>query len=85
VATDSDTIRAAAAAAYASWGDELAAPFARWGVPAQRRESLATVVIAAFEGALLLGRVRQDVAPLHEVAELVGNLVRGECRATTGL
>jgi TetR/AcrR family transcriptional repressor of lmrAB and yxaGH operons len=85
VAGESEPIRTACAAAYASWGAELAEWFARWGVPADRRESLATVVIAAFEGALLLARVRQEVAPLHEVAELVGTLVRGECRTATGL
>jgi hypothetical protein len=46
---------------------------------------LATVVIAAIEGALLLARVRQEIAPLHEVADVLGNLVRGECGAATGL
>jgi TetR/AcrR family transcriptional repressor of lmrAB and yxaGH operons len=85
VAGESEPIRTACAAAYAAWGAELAEWFARWGVPADRRESLATVVIAAFEGALLLARVRQEVAPLHEVAELVGAIVRGECRTATGL
>jgi TetR/AcrR family transcriptional repressor of lmrAB and yxaGH operons len=85
MAGESDTIRTACAAGYASWGVAIAQRLAGWGVPAGRRESLATVVIAAFEGALLLARVRHEVAPLHEVAELVGGLVRGECRATTGL
>lgn len=85
VAGDSEPIRVACVAAYASWGEEIAERFARWGVPAQRRDSLATVVIAAIEGALLLARVRHEVTPLREVAELVGDLVRGECRAATGL
>jgi len=78
VAGDSEAIRTACAAAYALWGAELTEWFARWGVPADRRKSLATVAIAAFEGALLLARVRQDLGPLYEVAELVGHLVLGE-------
>ncbi|HEY3611672.1 MAG TPA: TetR/AcrR family transcriptional regulator [Pseudonocardiaceae bacterium] len=85
VAAESEPIRTACAAAYTSWGAELTEWFASWGVPADRRASLATVVIAALEGALVLARVRQEVAPLREVAALVGGLVRGECRTATGL
>jgi TetR/AcrR family transcriptional repressor of lmrAB and yxaGH operons len=85
IAGESEPIRVACAAAYALWGTEIAARFAGWGVPADRHAPLATVVIAAIEGALLLARVRQEVAPLHEVADVLGNLVRGECGAATGL
>ena len=85
IAAESEPIRVACAAAYALWGTEIAERFAGWGVPADRRGPLATMVIAAIEGALLLARVRQEVAPLHEVADVLGNLVRGECGAATGL
>jgi TetR/AcrR family transcriptional repressor of lmrAB and yxaGH operons len=80
VASDSEPIRVACAGAYRSWGDALTARFAGWGVPPERRQSLATIVIAAVEGALLLARVRQDLTPLHEVAERLGDLVADECR-----
>jgi len=85
VAGDSAPIRTACASAYAALGDELTGRLDAWGVPAGRRESLATMVISALEGALLLARVRQDLTPLHEVAERLGDLVAGECRAPTGL
>jgi TetR/AcrR family transcriptional repressor of lmrAB and yxaGH operons len=78
IAGESEPIRVACAAAYALWGNEIAERFAGWGVPADRRAPLATVVIAAIEGALLLARVRQEVAPLHEVADLIGHLVLGD-------
>ncbi|HEX4702494.1 MAG TPA: TetR/AcrR family transcriptional regulator [Pseudonocardiaceae bacterium] len=84
VASDSEPIRVACVGAYRSWSDALTARFAEWGVPAERRQTLATVVIAAVEGALLLARVRQDLTPLHEVAERLGDLVAGESRPVTG-
>lgn len=78
VAAESEPIRTACAAAFALWGAELTEWFARWGVPVDRRESLASLVISAFEGALLLARVRQEVAPLYEVADLIGRLLLDE-------
>jgi TetR/AcrR family transcriptional regulator, lmrAB and yxaGH operons repressor len=79
VASDSEPIRAACVGAYRSLSDALTARFAEWGVPVARRQSLATVVLAAIEGALLLSRVRRDVTPLHEVAERIGDLVASQC------
>jgi len=84
-AGDSEPIRAACARAYSSWGELLAGRLDAWGVPEQHRESLATTVIAALEGALLLARVKRDLAPLHEAAERIGDLVANECRTPTGL
>jgi TetR/AcrR family transcriptional repressor of lmrAB and yxaGH operons len=85
VAGDSEPIRAACADAFTSWLDLLTGRLAAWGVPGGRRESLATTMIAAIEGALLLARVRRDLAPLHEVTERLGDLVAAECRTPTGL
>ncbi|HEX4721824.1 MAG TPA: TetR/AcrR family transcriptional regulator [Pseudonocardiaceae bacterium] len=85
VAADSEPIRTACGQAYGYWGDLLVGRLGAWGVPVERRESLATMVIAALEGALLLARVRQDLTPLSEVTEWLGDLVVGECRAPTGL
>ena len=84
-AGDSEPIRAACARAYAAWHELLMGRLNGWGVPEGQRESLATTVIAALEGALLLARVRRDLAPLHEVAERLGDLVANEYRTPTGL
>ena len=84
-AGDSEPIRAACARGYASWGELLMGRLDGWGVPEGQRESLATTVIAALEGALLLARVKRDLAPLYEVAERLGDLVAAQCPTPTGL
>ncbi|TQM81384.1 TetR family transcriptional regulator [Saccharothrix saharensis] len=58
-ASDSEPIRAACADVYARWQRLIAA---RTG-----DEDVATVVLAAIEGALLLARTRRSLDPLHAV------------------
>ncbi|MEQ0560670.1 TetR/AcrR family transcriptional regulator [Amycolatopsis sp. NEAU-NG30] len=67
-AAASDTIREACADGYSSWHGILATYLATQGLSAERAEELATVVLAAIEGGLLLARTRRDVAPLRAVA-----------------
>ncbi|MFF4752033.1 TetR/AcrR family transcriptional regulator [Streptomyces sp. NPDC002514] len=64
--------RAATAAAFAAWRTPLAAALADLGVPAERAAALATVMISALEGAILLARAERDVAPLTTVARELG-------------
>jgi TetR/AcrR family transcriptional repressor of lmrAB and yxaGH operons len=61
----------------------IAASLAREGVP--DADSLATVILAAVEGALLLARTRRDVAPLRQVAAHLNTLIQKEppCASTT--
>lgn len=74
-ASDSETIRTACADAYGSWTAQLSTALGRWRVPRERRESLATVILSTFEGALLLARVRRSAEPLRAAAEQLGLLV----------
>jgi TetR/AcrR family transcriptional repressor of lmrAB and yxaGH operons len=61
----SEAIRTACADVYDSWQALVAGHLRAAGVP--EPEEVATVVIAAVEGALLLARTRRDLAPLHAV------------------
>jgi AcrR family transcriptional regulator len=67
-AAESEPIREACAAGYSSWHEVLAAYFAGQQLSAERSDELATVVLAAIEGGLLLARTRRDLAPLRAVA-----------------
>jgi len=56
-----------AAAVFDRWSDLIAARFAADGIAAERAGELAEFATAALEGALLLARVRRDLAPLDLV------------------
>ncbi|WP_219412837.1 TetR/AcrR family transcriptional regulator [Pseudonocardia nigra] len=77
-AAQSETIAVACRAGYASWRAAVAALLARGGVPAERAAELATVVLAAIEGALLLARTDRDDAPLRTVRDHLTALVTRE-------
>ena len=64
-AAQSDAIRAACAGVYDSWEGLVAEHLRAAGVA--DAESLATLLVAAVEGALLLARTRRSVAPLRTV------------------
>jgi TetR/AcrR family transcriptional regulator, lmrAB and yxaGH operons repressor len=76
-AGESEPIRAACATAYDSWREVLVDSLVRQGVPAARAPGLATTVLAAVEGALLLARTQRDVAPLRQVGADVRLLIEG--------
>ncbi len=67
--------REAAAAAFATWNAPLAAALTGLGVPAAQAPALATLMISALEGALLIARAEQSPAPLHTVARELGPLL----------
>jgi AcrR family transcriptional regulator len=63
--------RAAAGDAIARWEELLAASFERGGVEGERARSVATMVVAAIEGAILLARAKGSIEPIERVgAEL---------------
>jgi TetR/AcrR family transcriptional repressor of lmrAB and yxaGH operons len=63
--------RAAAGSAIASWEELLAESFERNGVEAERAGSVATMVVASIEGAIVLARAQGSVEPIERVgAEL---------------
>lgn len=74
-AATSDPIGAACRAGYAAWQQSVADLLRRHGVPAERAEPLATVVLAAVEGALLLARTDRDVTALHTVRDHLRSVI----------
>jgi len=67
-AAESEPIREACADGYSSWHEILSNYLAEKQLSAERADELATVVLAAIEGGLLLARTRRDLAPLRAVA-----------------
>ncbi|WNM31503.1 TetR/AcrR family transcriptional regulator [Streptomyces sp. Li-HN-5-11] len=67
--------REAAAAAFATWREPVAEALTELGVPAERAGSLATVMISALEGAIIMARAEGDVRPLTTVARELGPLL----------
>lgn len=70
-----DATREAAAAAFACWRRPVARALADMGVPAGRADALATVMISAVEGAILIARTERDVRALTAVARELGPLL----------
>lgn len=64
----SPAARDAAGAAFERWQELLAGGFERHGAPTERSRSLATLAIAAIEGAIVLARAQRTSAPLERVA-----------------
>lgn len=75
VGATSHELRAVIADAFEGWIQPMAAGLVRTGVPSARADALATVLISALEGAILLSRMRRDIAPLDAVAAELGPLL----------
>jgi TetR/AcrR family transcriptional repressor of lmrAB and yxaGH operons len=60
--------RAEAATAFNNWEQLLSGALLRSGVDPDRARSLATLIIAAIEGAVVLARAEQSTAPFERVA-----------------
>jgi TetR/AcrR family transcriptional repressor of lmrAB and yxaGH operons len=73
----SETLRAAAAAAFSRWGALLEAALARTREPAIAARQ-ARVVLAAIEGALLLDRTAQSTEHLTALRDEIDRLLAGE-------
>jgi AcrR family transcriptional regulator len=69
-------LRDAALAAFERWRNALARTFEAAGIEAVRADELGTLVIAAFEGGLILSRTSRDLAPLETVHREVRGLVQ---------
>ncbi|MGV9563655.1 TetR/AcrR family transcriptional regulator [Streptomyces sp. NPDC003480] len=74
-AESADSTRTAAAAAFARWIRPVADALTDMGVPADRSESLATLMISTLEGALLIARTERDVRALTTVVRELGPLL----------
>jgi AcrR family transcriptional regulator len=71
----SPAARDAAGAAFEGWEALLADAFERRDIPRERAHSLATLVVAAIEGAVVLARARRSTAPLERVSDELDQLV----------
>ena len=69
-------LAAAAAAAFGRWQDTLAAAFRRDGISPARARRLATLVVTAVEGALLLCRAERSSRPIDDIGRELQAIVR---------
>src|SRR5215470_10513392 len=76
-AASSAAIRAACDEAYVEWQRQIAAYLSGAGVAAGQAEPLATLVLAAAEGGLILSRARHDIEPLATIAGQLAGILRG--------
>ena len=72
---ESERLRQACAAAFASWIAPTAALLERSGLAEPEARSLATVVISMIEGAVIVSRATRSVEPLHSAADVVAELI----------
>jgi AcrR family transcriptional regulator len=75
----SDPLRQVLKAAFDGWQVPLVAALVGLGVPDERAEGLAMLVISALEGAIILARIRHDLAPLDAVVTELGPWLDASC------
>lgn len=63
------------AAVFTRWQEALAGLFVRHGLTAERGKRLATFIIAAVEGAVIMSRAERSLAPLEAAAGEVHDLL----------
>jgi AcrR family transcriptional regulator len=83
-AESTESTRTAAAAAFARWNRPVAEALTDMGVPAGRAEPLATLMISALEGALIIARAERDVRALTAVTHELGPLLDGARTVSRG-
>jgi AcrR family transcriptional regulator len=71
-----ETERSVVQEIFALWHTRLVEVFTRDGLAAERADRLATLVIAASEGAVLLCRAQRSAEPLHAVGDELRLLVQ---------
>lgn len=93
VATTADTVainanlRTTVSRAFEGWHSAVASALIELGVPADRSDSLALLMLSTLEGAIVLARARHDTGPLDvaatELAPLLDAAARPRRRRTT--
>lgn len=61
--------------AFDGWLEPLSEGLVELGVPLERADNLAVVIIAALEGAIILARVRRDLTPFEALVRELGPLL----------
>jgi AcrR family transcriptional regulator len=67
--------REAAATAFSAWEALIADALVPHGVPRERADAIASLVIAAIEGGVVLARAQRSTAPLERVASELERLL----------
>jgi AcrR family transcriptional regulator len=79
-AATSEQLRKVLRRAFDGWLEPLSRSLVELGVPRERADDLAVVVIAALEGAIVLARIRRDLTPfdalIHELGPLLDYIAR---------
>jgi AcrR family transcriptional regulator len=76
----SEQLRQVLRRAFDGWLEPLSESLVDLGVPLERSENLAVVIIAALEGAIILARVRRDVTPFDALVSELGPLLDAVAR-----
>ena len=66
--------------AFDGWLEPLSDSLVELGVPLERSDNLAVVIIAALEGAIILARVRRDLTPFDALVGELGPLLDAVAR-----
>jgi AcrR family transcriptional regulator len=74
-AATSEQLRQVLRRAFDGWLEPLSDSLVELGVPLERSDNLAIVVIAALEGAIILARIRRDLSPLRALVLELGPLL----------
>jgi TetR/AcrR family transcriptional regulator, lmrAB and yxaGH operons repressor len=77
-ANTAEPLRHACDAVFTSWQQATAIFLIQAGAAADRAAQLATYVLAAFEGAIVLSRTARDTRPLRVTAGIVSATIRAE-------
>ncbi|GAA3673323.1 TetR/AcrR family transcriptional regulator [Nocardioides ginsengisoli] len=81
---ESERLRQACATAFESWISPTAAFLEASGIAAEEARSLATVVVSAIEGAVIVSRALRSTQPLAAAADVVAGLIDQRCQAAGG-
>ncbi|MGN7977037.1 TetR/AcrR family transcriptional regulator [Microbacterium sp. 22195] len=77
---ESERLRHACASAFESWIVPTAALLEADGVDAEGARSLATVIVATIEGAVIVSRAMRSPQPLESAADVVSDLIEQRIR-----
>jgi len=66
--------------AFDGWLEPLSESLVDLGVPLERADNLAMVIIAALEGAIILARIRRDLIPLDALVLELGPVLDAVAR-----
>ncbi|APA98290.1 TetR/AcrR family transcriptional regulator [Nocardia seriolae] len=74
--SDVEAVRAACVSAFEAMAHGFAEMLTELGLEPEQARDLATTVVAAYEGATILARVRRTDEPLHTVSTAMARLIR---------